>query len=416
MAHGHSLTRDPSPIRQASLREHNLALVLRQVATAGTRSGPALTGRHPTSRADIATATGLTRATVSALVDDLISGRLVAEVAPAPKSGAGRPSVGLSLDPRGPAGLGLEVNVDYLAACVVDLTGAIRHREILHADQRPRTPEQVLAGLTDLASASIDAAGAQGLTLAGAALGVPGLVQGQTVRLAPNLGWRNVEIPTDLAGVALHLDNEANLAALGEMLTNPHAGRNFIYVSGEIGIGAGVVINGEILGGARGFSGEIGHVAVQPNGPQCRCGAHGCLEQYAGQEAIVRSAGLIPAQRQPQSVVTAPPDLVSGARAGNRKVLGALDSAGTALGIVLAGMINVVDVDTVILGGIYTKLEPWLHNHITRELTDRVLAADWAPVSIRSSVLAEEATVVGAAASVIRTVWEHPAAWIPARG
>ncbi len=152
MAHGQPLTRDPSPIRQASLREHNLALVLRQVATAGTRSGPALTGRHPTSRADIATATGLTRATVSALVDDLITGRLVAEVAPAPKSGAGRPSVGLSLDPRGPAGLGLEINVDYLAACVVDLTGAIRHREILHADQRPRTPAEVLDALTGLAA------------------------------------------------------------------------------------------------------------------------------------------------------------------------------------------------------------------------------------------------------------------------
>ncbi len=153
------------------------------------------------------------------------------------------------------------------------------------------------------------------------------------------------------------------------MLTNPHAGRNFIYVSGEIGIGSGVVINGEIIGGARGFSGEIGHVAVQPNGPQCRCGAYGCLEQYAGQEAIARAAGLVPGQRIPHVTGAPPPDIVAGARAGNRKVLGALDSAGTALGIVLAGMINVVDVDTVILGGIYTRLEPWLHNHISRELS-----------------------------------------------
>jgi predicted NBD/HSP70 family sugar kinase len=96
-------------------------------------------------------------------------------------------------------------------------------------------------------------------------------------------------------------------------------------------------------------------------------------------------------------------------------VLGALDSAGTALGIVLSGMINLIDVDTVILGGIYTRLEPWLHNHIARELADRVLAAEWAPVQIRPSVLAEDAAVVGAAASVVRTVWDHPAAWIPSR-
>src|SRR4051812_15963799 len=93
----------PAPIRQASLREHNLALVLRHVA-----------GRSPVSRADIATATGLTRATVSALVEDLVGGRLVTEVTRPSRGRAGRPSIGLGLDPAGPAGLGLEVNVDYL--------------------------------------------------------------------------------------------------------------------------------------------------------------------------------------------------------------------------------------------------------------------------------------------------------------
>jgi predicted NBD/HSP70 family sugar kinase len=434
MAHGHPLTRHPSPIRQASLREHNLALVLREVATAGTRSTSTLTARHPFSRADIATETGLTRSTVSALVDDLIAGRLVVEVAPTPKVGAGRPSVGLALDPRGPAGLGLEINVDYLAACVIDLTGAVRHREVHHGDQRPRRPADVLADLAELAESALSGATAQNLHLAGAAMAVPGLVQTQMVRLAPNLGWRNVEMPAEIAGIPVRVDNEANLAAMGELFTNPHAGRNFIYVSGEIGIGAGVMVGGEILGGARGFSGEMGHVAVQPNGPACRCGAYGCLEQYAGQEAMLRASGLIPAGstmpigttrhrdraavavsgRNEQTVLPAP-DIAAGARAGNRKVLGALDSAGTALGIVLASMVNLIDVDTVILGGIYARLEPWLHNHIARELAERVLAADWAPVAIRPSVLAEDAAVVGAAASVIRTVWDHPAAWIPGR-
>ena len=114
-------------------------------------------------------------------------------------------------------------------------------------------------------------------------------------------------------------------------------------------------------------------------------------------------------------MVLAAPDIAAGARAGNRKVLGAVDSAGTALGIVLAGMINFIDVDTVILGGIYARLEPWLRNHISRELAARVLAAEWAPVQIRPSVLAEDAAVVGAAASVVRAVWDQPAAWIPTR-
>jgi len=362
-----------APVRQSSLREHNLALVLRQVA-----------GRHPVSRADIASATSLARATVSALVEDLIAGHLVVEVAPAPKAGAGRPSIGLALDPRGPAGLGLEVNVDYLAACVVDLTGAVRHREVQHADQRPRTPTEVLTAIDGLAAAAVDAATAQGLCLAGAAMAVPGLVQDQTVRLAPNLGWRNVEVTLQVAGAPVRVDNEANLAALGELFTNPHAGRSFVYLSGEIGIGAGVVVGGELLRGARGFSGEIGHVAVHPDGPACRCGAYGCLEQYAGQEAILRTADLGSAVADPTAA-----DIASGAIAGNRKVLAALDGAGTALGIVLAGMVNLIDVDTVILGGIYTRLEPWLRSHIGRELAERVLASEWAPVRIRPSVLAE---------------------------
>src|ERR687896_804109 len=128
-----------APVRQASLREHNLGLVLRQAAI--WSAGP---GRPP-SRADIAAATSLTRATVSALVDDLIAGGLLTEVEPAPRAGAGRPAAGLVLSASGPAGLGLEINVDYLSACVVDLAGTVRHRAVRRADQRVDPPEQVLA-------------------------------------------------------------------------------------------------------------------------------------------------------------------------------------------------------------------------------------------------------------------------------
>src|SRR6185503_13334962 len=105
------------PIRQQSLREHNLGLVLRRVA------GSPL----PPSRADVAASTGLTKATVSSLVEELIAGRLVTELDPARRSGAGRPATGLVLrTDNGAAGLGLEINVDNLAACVVDLTGTVR--------------------------------------------------------------------------------------------------------------------------------------------------------------------------------------------------------------------------------------------------------------------------------------------------
>ncbi|HEU5108128.1 MAG TPA: sugar kinase, partial [Micromonosporaceae bacterium] len=147
------------------MREHNLALVLRHVAASP----------RPVSRAWIAGATGLTRATVSALVDDLLGGRLLTEVEPAPRAGAGRPANGLTLAVDGPAGLGLEVNVDYLAACVVDLSGDVRQRLVRPGDQRPRTPDEVFADLAGLAAKARDGAAAEGLRLAGLAVAVPGL-------------------------------------------------------------------------------------------------------------------------------------------------------------------------------------------------------------------------------------------------
>lgn len=390
------------PVRQGSLREHNLALVLRHVAASP----------RPLSRASVAGATGLTRATVSALVDDLLGGKLLSEVEPAPRAGAGRPAHGLALSVDGPAGLGLEVNVDYLAACVVDLTGAVRQRLVQLGDQRPRTPAEVFTDLVRLAATARDAAVDQGLVLAGAAVAVPGLVDADgLVRLAPNLGWRDVPVPAALAmldgltgpsALPLRVDNEANLAALGELHAAKPGRQSFVYVSGEIGIGAGIVLDGALFRGSRGWSGELGHVTVNPDGPPCHCGSRGCLEPYAGQEALLGAAG---GERDAAK-------LVELAAAGERSALRALTGAGTALGVALSGVVNLLDVDTVVLGGVYAPLTPWLGPVVQRELRARVLTAQWSPVTVRPSVLGGSAAVVGAAGSVVRTVRDNPAAWL----
>ena len=359
------------------MRAHNLALVLQMVANSPDRP----------SRAALAAATGLTRATVSALVDDLIAGGLLAELDPPPRTRAGRPAAGLALAPDGAAGLGLEINVDYLAACVVDLAGTPRHQLTTHADQRPLPPATALAQLGRLASAARAAAEADGLTLAGAALAVPGLVAPDgLVRVAPNLGWQDVDAPAllsavpALADLPITVDNEANLAALGELRADGGS-PSFLYVSGEIGIGAGVVLDGELYRGVHGWSGEIGHVTVYPDGRPCRCGGNGCLEQYAGQEAM------------------------------------AADPAGaaTALGIALSAAINLLDVDAVVLGGRYAAAFGWLREGIEAELKRRVLTADLAPVTLRAATLGEDAATRGAADAVIRAVRDDPAGWLARR-
>lgn len=401
------------PVRQRSLRTHNLGLVLRQVAgSAG-----------PVSRADVAAATGLTKATVSTLVDELLAGGLLAEVDPAPRTGAGRPAVGLRLASQGPAGLGLEINVDYLAACVVDLTGAVRHREIRRADQRGRGPHAVLDDVADVAADAARTATAEGLRVAGVTVAVPGLVADGVVRLAPNLEWEDVDVRSallarsplaGLTGDTLTVDNEANLAALAELhelATDTASGRrlpaaSFLYISGEIGVGAGLVLDGELVRGARGFGGELGHVTIRPDGPRCRCGARGCLEAYANQEALLANAGLGGSEAISR--------LAALARAGAHPALMALEEAGSALGVAAADVVNLLDVETVVLGGIYASLAPWLSDHISREISDRVLAARWAPVTVRASALGEFATLVGAAGSVVHAIQDAPATWLAA--
>ncbi|WP_233604402.1 ROK family transcriptional regulator [Micromonospora sp. HM5-17] len=387
-------------VRQASLREHNLALVLRHVATAP----------RPPSRAELAATTGLTRATVSTLVDELITGRLLTEVDPTPRSGAGRPALGLALAGDGPVGLGLEINVDYLAACLVDPTGAVRHHAVRRIDLRPVPPAEALAMVAELITEADAEAARQDLRLAGTALAVPGLVTADgVVRLAPNLGWRDVDVPAllgahpVLAETGLMVDNEANLAALGELRAGAPDPATFIYISGEVGIGAGIVLHGSLFRGARGWSGELGHVPVHPEGRPCRCGGRGCLEQYAGQEAILASAGLAgsPVAR-----------LVEAAERADPVACQALTEAAGALGVAVAGVINLLDVDTVVLGGVYAPLARWLAPPIEAEIRRRVLTAAWSPVTVRAALLGGDAAALGAAGSVVRTVLEHPARWL----
>src|SRR6266542_1111529 len=187
-----------APVRQASVRAHNLSLVLRLVGAS----------RQPLSRAAVAAQTGLTRATVSALVDDLLAGHLLSEVEPAPRTGAGRPAAGLVLAGDGPAGLGLEINVDYLAACVVDLAGAVRHRVVHHADQRAADPQRALNAVGRLAASVREAAERDRLMLAGAALAVPGRGRPAAYRRQrgqPRRAGRAARQPTRLGQLPLRL-------------------------------------------------------------------------------------------------------------------------------------------------------------------------------------------------------------------
>ncbi|MGS0683893.1 ROK family transcriptional regulator [Nakamurella sp. GG22] len=391
-----------SAIRQANLREHNLGLVLRLIIDAQT----------PVSRADIALATGLTRATVSSLADRLISARLVAELPPVMSQRAGRPAVPLVPAVKTLAAVGMEVNVDYLGLRVVDLSGAVLSRRVESADFRGSDPAKVLGRLSELYG-EVTGQLPDGIRMAGSCLAVPGLVDRPhgPLRLAPNLGWRDVDVVEhfrtrpETADVRIRLDNEATLAARAEADALRPTGRlSFLYLSGEVGVGGAMVVDGAVFGGRHGWSGEIGHTVIDPNGPLCRCGSTGCLEQYAGKDALMRSAGL--------DLDRPIGDLQLAAEDGNPAALESLAGGARALGTAVANAINLMDVENVVLGGIYASLAPFLIPTIDDSLRSRVLSAPWSGLQVSAATIRDDAALTGAASTVLADVIDDPSAWL----
>ena len=387
--------------RQHTLRERNLRLVAAAVFEASA----------PPSRADVAAATGLTRATVSTLVDRLVAGGLVAELPPVAAQKAGRPAVPLVRAGRSVVGLGLEVNVDYLGARALDLVGDVVAERVVTGSLHDSDPREVLARLRALAAEVIAEVEAGGMRVAGARLALPGLVDVRDGRLevAPNLGWSSVEPVPELdlrTGDGDPLDvevaNEAKLAALAELAGDVPP--SFLYVSGDVGVGAGIVVDRHLFLGERGWNGEIGHVVVDPAGPRCSCGATGCLEQYAGKEVLLRGAGL-PSSAPVHAIV----DLL---RAGDDAALDTVRRAGRALGAALATFVNLVDVSTIVLGGAYAELFGWVGHVVGGVVEERALAAPFAPVDVRPAAAGPHAALTGGAREVLRSVVADPARWV----
>lgn len=403
------------PARGADMRRHHLALVMAEVAAAGR-----------ITRAELSRATRLTKGTVAILVDELSELGLLVEVEAEHDRRVGRPPTGLlALDGDSHCGVGLEINVDYIAVCVSDLLNRVRFHELALGDNRGGDPRRTLSRAAGLARKAIRRATAAGLRPAAVALALPAIVDTDAGRLvlAPNLGWSDVpvidELRRRLASVDLPvmIENEANLAALGELWlgVGPSSG-DFVHVSGEIGIGGGIVVGASLFRGAHGFAGEIGHVVVDPGGPPCSCGRRGCLERVAGQEALLQAVGLSadPATRLGggRSALGALVDLLE---AREPRALKALEGAGEALGAALATVVNVLDPDTVILGGIYAPLAPWLIGPLSDTLGDEVIVGERRAVQCRASALGPDAAVRGAAAWITQQLVAAPNAPLTAR-
>ena len=347
---------------------------------------------------------------MSRLVDELIASSLVEESEDKLSTGQrGRPTSVLSPTSGKVIALGLQVNVSALGAYLVDLSGTVLAHECVSGDFSGADPTSTLRKLARIARRVLREGSSSGALFLGSSLALPGLFSADTLTIAPNLGWRNIpreELLHPLHDLAVTLvANEADLAAYAVAYPRPGVPEgpdSFIYVSGEVGIGGGLIVNHQPLSGAHGWSGEIGHICVEPEGDICSCGARGCLETVAGLKALGHAAGL-------------------GGNASTREILqhaghssraqDAMTHAGHALGQALSAVVNTVDISQVYLGGLVAEIAPYLLPSLREELATRVLQAPWHTPQIDILPHSEDLSLRGGAHRVLDLIADDPIHW-----
>ena len=401
-------------INQDDLRNHNLSVVIDTL----------LRTTEPLSRAELAKRTGLTKATMSLLVSMLVDDGVVREGEPSVQSSYGRPSTPLLIAGGRYCGIGLQVNTNGYGVIVLDLDGTVISERWVDADMSAPDADEVFAELDALAMEQEALLAERGYTVAGAGLALPGLVTGDMrLLMARNLGWEQLDLTR--FDVMRRLDvtagNEANMAALaqipgyamrrdGDGIVGPS--ESFIYLSTDVGIGGAVVRNGHVEIGDHGFGGELGHTSVELRGPVCRCGRRGCLETYAGRRAMVESAGIASgsAAVRRESV----DELIDRWCAGDVRVAAVVNKAIEAMVSSIASAINVCDIETVVLGGVWSQFGSEIAVQMQSALQRQVLGYP----EVRAKVLMADVTsrpaLVGAAAMGLRHFVDDPMRFVSA--
>ncbi|SDT69004.1 ROK family protein [Actinoplanes derwentensis] len=380
------------PADFTDVRATNLSVVLHHLRANG-----------PSSRASIAASTGLNKATVSSLTGSLIEQRLLRETG-LTGNRIGRPGTALALDGSAYAAIGLQVAADRLTALAVDFSGEqllLWHRAF---DGGPATTGsgRAVSAITALAQRAATRVRQQGRHVLGVTVAVPGLVEeGGTVRLSPPLGWADVDLRGLLSGslrqpgLDVAVANHAGLAAVAELRHS--GGHDLTYVTGAAGIEAGIVVDGRLLHGSRGFTGQIGRFTLGPAGSPT-------LADLAGVEPLVRRA--LPGF-DPESLTDLAPaveQVATLARFGDTAVLGALRDTGTHLGQGLALVANLVNPEVIVLGDHYAALAEWLIPAAAAELSRNTLAPASGGTRLVASGLGLHAAALGGAVTHLNRV------------
>ncbi|MFJ2884932.1 ROK family protein [Streptomyces sp. NPDC087305] len=387
-----------APADSADVRRRNLALVLRYLDAHG-----------PCARTEVAAGTGLVHATVTALVAELIERGLVREAGSVTSGGRGRPRRLLRLVPERVVVLAAQVSLESVHVMAADFRGRVLHRASAphHAPYGdPRALAAVIGRVVRSAEAAVrDATPDAHLAQLAVAMAGPVVGTSQLVAAAIDFGWRATDLRALVTAELPLLDcpvdvvNDANMAALAEYhaLAAEGVGHpdTVAYIKADTGVGGGLLVNGRVHSGSHGMAGEIGHLPIALDGPNCLCGTRGCLAMYIGPEPLLHAAGL-DRFAETEGGEAALAELDRRLRAGDAGAVAALETAGHALGAAVLGVSGVTDAGEIILGGYLATWAEWLRPGLDARLAGRrALAPDMHPL-ITFGVLGAEATLRGA--------------------
>ncbi|GAA3817366.1 ROK family transcriptional regulator [Nocardioides panacisoli] len=376
------------------LRRRNAAAVLRSLRHDG-----------PASRAELSGRTGLAKATVGSIVAGLEDAGAVREHEQVRSGDRGRPGVRLTLAGGRPVGVGLEANVEYVAAVVVDLSGTVR-AQLTRPVASVGAVAEALAALADEVAVLVRDAGQRAI---GGTVAVPGLIaeDDRTIAWTPNLGITGTGVAERVDRAfgwtgRVRVNNDADCAALAELHHGAGRGNHhLLYLTGTVGIGAGLVESGRLVRGARGFAGEVGHLPIGEPEARCGCGRTGCWEASVGLHALLARCGAAELATPEETAAS-----LAERAATDPAVRAAIEETGRLLGRGLVIVSGMLDPAVVVLGGYFEPLGELVLAPARAVLAGALAAPVQQPPELRVGELGTEAAALGAAERAVTAVFD----------
>lgn len=321
---------------------------------------------NPISRASISKKLGLTKATISAIVQDLINAKLVIEIG-SDDTSLGRKPILLNFNQKAGYAVCVDIGVSVLSCMICDLLG---ENSSIKQIKTPKESE-IVSCLTDLIESMEQTYEKLPYGLIGISLGIHGVTYEDEVLFTPYYNLVGIDLKKQLSeyfSVPIFLENEANLSALGEKAYLSDQYRSLANISIHTGVGLGVILNNELFNGNSGHAGELGHTIVEMNGRYCPCGNYGCLEQYTSERAL-----LLEYSNMTQKKEVTWEEFLEACKQQERSALELLDQFVSYMCICINNLLNSLSPEIIIINSSLTNNFPWLISRIANGLTSKVI-------------------------------------------